>query len=269
MKANKNMPLGVTFLLVVIAMVYFFINEQPAEQPLSSSEVEKYYGLAAGKTGKELKYALNDIIDRHNELTYMEVWDAIKELDENPDNENEVMLLYSDRTIAKSENGKADDEWNREHVWARSHGSFDTEPGPGTDLHHLRPTDVSVNRDRGNLDFDNGGAEHQEARGNFYDKDSWEPRDEVKGDIARMLFYMAVRYEGERGEPDLELNDQVNNGNAPFHGKISVLLQWHKDDPVDEYEKRRNNFIYEDYQHNRNPFIDYPEWAELIWGDMQ
>ncbi|MDA6131057.1 endonuclease, partial [Escherichia coli] len=76
-----------------------------------------------------------------------------------------------------------------------------------------------------------------------------------------MLFYMAVRYEGDSGEVDLELNNQVNNGSAPYHGKMSVLLKWHKEDPVDDNERRRNEIIYSDYQHNRNPFIDHPEWA--------
>lgn len=139
--------------------------------------------------------------------------------------------------------------------------------GAGTDIHHLRPTDMSVNSTRNNLDFDNGGKEHTEALGNYYDSDSWEPRDEVKGDVARMLFYMAVRYEGDvSDEPDLELNNVVNNGSAPYHGKLSVLLQWHQQDPVDASERRRNEIIYSDYQHNRNPFIDHPEWVSAIWN---
>ena len=74
---------------------------------------------------------------------------------------------------------------------------------------------------------------------------------------------MATRYEAG-DKVDLELNDKVNNGTAPYHGKLSVLLQWHKQDPVDEYEKQRNEKIYE-IQGNRNPFIDHPEWVEKIW----
>lgn len=80
-----------------------------------------------------------------------------------------------------------------------------------------------------------------------------------------MLFYMAVRYEGDSGEVNLELNNAVNNGSAPYHGRMSVLLEWHKEDPVDDKERRRNEIIYSDYQHNRNPFIDHPEWASAIW----
>ncbi|MBE2977428.1 endonuclease [Priestia megaterium] len=229
--------------------------------------VEDYYRTAAGKTGNTLKTELHNIIDHHTELSYSAVWEALKRTDEDPANANNVILLYTGRSQAKSTNGGGVDDWNREHVWAKSHGDFGTAMGPGTDLHHLRPTDVSVNSTRGNLDFDNGGTEHSEALGNYFDSDSWEPRDEVKGDVARMLFYMAVRYEGDvSDEPDLELNNTVNNGTAPYHGKLSVLLQWNAQDPVDDRERRRNDIIYSDYQHNRNPFIDHPEWVNEIWN---
>ena len=229
--------------------------------------VEDYYRTAAGKTGNTLKTELHNIIDHHTELSYSSVWEALKKTDEDPANANNVILLYTGRSQAKSTNGGGVDDWNREHVWAKSHGDFGTAMGPGTDLHHLRPTDVSVNGTRGNLDFDNGGTEHSEALGNYFDSDSWEPRDEVKGDVARMLFYMAVRYEGDvSDEPDLELNNTVNNGTAPYHGKLSVLLQWNAEDPVDDRERRRNDIIYSDYQHNRNPFIDHPEWVNEIWN---
>ncbi len=122
---------------------------------------------------------------------------------------------------------------------------------------------MQVNSSRGNLDFDNGGSPVTGCTGCLRDSDSFEPPKRVKGDVARMLFYMATRYEpGDK--VDLELNDKVNNGSAPYHGKLSVLLQWHKDDPVDDYERQRNNRIYE-IQGNRNPFIDHPEWVEMIW----
>ncbi|MCP1449714.1 endonuclease [Priestia megaterium] len=240
----------------------------PAPDPTEPTvPVEDYYRTAAGKTGNTLKTELHNIIDHHTELSYSAVWEALKKTDEDPANVNNVILLYTGRSQAKSTNGGGVDDWNREHVWAKSHGDFGTAMGPGTDLHHLRPTDVSVNSTRGNLDFDNGGTEHSEALGNYFDSDSWEPRDEVKGDVARMLFYMAVRYEGDvSDEPDLELNNTVNNGTAPYHGKLSVLLQWNAQDPVDDRERRRNDIIYSDYQHNRNPFIDHPEWVNEIWN---
>jgi endonuclease I len=227
--------------------------------------IDGYYDAANGKTGEALKTALHNIIDDHIEISYSNVWEALRETDEDPNNPNNVILLYTGRSQGKFTNGSGVNDWNREHVWAKSHGDFGTTMGAGTDLHHLRPTDVTVNSSRSNLDFDNGGSQHSEATGNYYDSDSWEPRDRVKGDVARMLFYMAVRYEGDSGELDLELNNLVNNGSAPYHGKMSVLLQWHKEDPVDNFERRRNEIIYTDFQHNRNPFIDHPEWASAIW----
>ena len=125
---------------------------------------------------------------------------------------------------------------------------------------------MSVNSERGNKDFDLGGEEVGEAPGNFTDDDSYEPRDAVKGDVARMIMYMSVRYEGNDGFADLELNDQVDNGEQPFMGRSSVLLQWHAQDPVDEAEKNRNQVIFDQFQKNRNPFIDHPEWATEIWS---
>lgn len=237
----------------------------PVPEPEPQPSPDTYYEAAYGKTGEELKTALHHIIDDHTELSYSNVWEALRVTDEDPNNPNNVILLYTGRSQGKHTNGGNADDWNREHVWAKSHGDFGTSMGPGTDLHHLRPTDASVNSSRSNLDFDNGGREHSEADGNYYDSDSWEPRDSVKGDVARMLFYMAVRYEGDSGEPDLELNNLVNNGSNPYHGKLSVLLQWHKEDPVDQFERERNERIYINYQKNRNPFIDHPEWASAIW----
>ncbi len=80
-----------------------------------------------------------------------------------------------------------------------------------------------------------------------------------------MIFYMDVRYEGDSGDLDLEINNLVNNGSNPFIGRLTILKQWHEQDPVDDFERRRNNIIYNEYQHNRNPFIDHPEWVESIW----
>jgi endonuclease I len=240
-------------------------DEGEEETPVPPEIKDPYYQEANGKTGMDLKKALHEIIDDHRTLSYGDVWEALRETDEDPGNRDNVLLLYTGRSQSKLLNGGGSDEWNREHVWAKSHGDFGTAQGAGTDLHHLRPTDTTVNSSRSNLDFDNGGSPHREAEGNFYDQDSWEPRDEVKGDVARMLFYMAVRYEGDSGEVDLELNDRVENGPKPLHGKLSVLLEWHEKDPVDEREIRRNEIIFEKYQGNRNPFIDHPEFAEIIW----
>ncbi|AOC55540.1 endonuclease I family protein [Bacillus pumilus] len=242
-------------------------NETSAQQAktAATSQIDSYYQSANGKSGPALKKALHDIIDDHKQLSYSQVWDALKKTDEDPKNPSNVLLLYSGVSRSKQANGGNVGQWNREHVWAKSHGNFGTSQGPGTDLHHLRATDVQTNSTRGNLDFDLGGNEYKGAPGNFYDSDSFEPHSRVKGDVARMLFYMAVRYEGDDRFPDLELNDKVNNGSAPLHGKMSVLLKWHKQDPVDQIERNRNEIIYETYQNNRNPFIDHPDWAGAIW----
>lgn len=231
----------------------------------SVSAVDTYYATAEGKTGAALKTALHDIIKTQSKVTYDGVWNALKVTDQDPANSNNVILVYSGRSQSKSTNGGGVNDWNREHVWAKSHGDFGTATGPGTDLHHLRPEDVTVNSTRGNKDFDLGGGPVSEAPGSLTDSDSFEPRNAVKGDVARMLLYMAVRYDGGDGFADLEMNDKVNNGSAPLFGKISVLKQWNLQDPPDAFEQRRNQVIYDTYQHNRNPFIDHPEWVNSIW----
>ena len=224
-----------------------------------------YYANAVGKTGTALRTSLHSIIRSQTVLTYDQVWNALKDTDQDPNNTNNVIEIYSGRSIAKSDNGGGVDQWNREHVWAKSHGDFGTVNGPGTDVHHLRPEDVTVNSTRGNLDFDNGGSAVSQCGDCFSDSDSFEPRDAVKGDVARMIFYMAVRYEGDDGWPDLEPNNSVGNGTAPYIGRLSVLKAWSAGDPPDAFEKRRNQVIYDTWQHNRNPFVDHPEWVGAIW----
>ncbi|WP_418062718.1 endonuclease [Pimelobacter simplex] len=223
-----------------------------------------YYDAAAGKTGAALATALHGIIDGNRTLTYAEVWDALKVTDQDPANSSNVIEFYSGRSVPKSSNGGSTGNWNREHTWPQSHGGFGTAGGPGTDLHHLRPEDVTVNSTRGNKDFDNGGSAVAQCPDCFTDADSFEPRDSVKGDVARGLMYMAVRYEGGDGFADLELNDTVN-GTTAYLGKISVLLAWSAADPVSAAERARNDLVYTRYQGNRNPFVDHPEYADAIW----
>ncbi|MGQ1908921.1 Ig-like domain-containing protein [Marinifilum sp. RC60d5] len=241
----------------------------------AQTSTEEYYQSATGKTGNELKTALHNIIKGNTVLPYTsseyDVWDALKETDEDPNDETKIILIYTGRSEDKShqDNGSGDnDSWNREHIWAKSHGDFGTDPGAGTDIHHLRACDRSVNSSRSNLFFDNGGEAHSEATECNYDSDSWEPRDAVKGDIARMIFYMAVRYEGEGDEPELEMTDDMSyskdNYTEPFFGKLSTLKEWNLEDPVDDAELTRNEKVYE-IQGNRNPFINHPEWIEEIW----
>ena len=226
---------------------------------------EGYYDGTEGLNGDELKSALNDIIDGHTELSYTGVWNALRDTDEDPNNPDNVILLYTGWSVSDS----GYPIWNREHTWAKSHGDFGNNPPCGTDVHHLRPTDVQVNGDRGNLDFDYSDNPYPTIPGCFYDSDSWEPRDEVKGDVARMIFYMATRYEGENGELDLVVVDEVNTFPNPEHGKLSALLEWNTMDPPSAFEETRNNRIYDNWQGNRNPFVDHPEFADYIWGNGQ
>lgn len=237
----------------------------PTPTPTGGGDTDTYYANALGKSGAALRSSLHSIIKAQTVLTYDQVWTALKDTDQDPDNSSNVIELYSGRSIAKSNNGGGVDQWNREHVWAKSHGDFGTASGPGTDVHHLRPEDVTVNSDRGNLDFDNGGSAVNQCSDCWRDGDSFEPRDAVKGDVARMVLYMAIRYEGDDGWPNLEPNNSVGNGSAPYIGKLSVLRAWSAGDPPDAFEKRRNERIYAQWQHNRNPFIDHPEWVASIW----
>ena len=212
-----------------------------------------YYDGTEGLYGDQLKLKLHTIIDDHDEPSYNALRDYIlPESDEDPQNPDNVILLYTGRSQAKSTFGGGVNEWNREHVWAKSHGDFGNTPPCGTDAHMIRPTDVSVNAARGNKDFDEGGQQHSEATECYYTTYTWEPRDAVKGDVARMILYMDVRYEGTSGELDLTVVDAVNTSPAPEHGRLSTLLEWHEQDPPDAFEMNRNEVVYA-YQGNRNP----------------
>lgn len=222
-----------------------------------------YYAPAVGKSGTALRTSLHDIIDDHTKLSYDAVWTALKDTDQDPANSANVIELYTGRSISKSLNGGSTGNWNREHVWAQSRGGFTTSAGPGTDLHHVRPEDVTVNSIRGNKDFDNGGTAVSGCADCWTDGDSFEPRDAVKGDVARMLFYMAIRYEGDDGFNDLEMSSTVGTSSSRI-GDLETLLAWSAGDPVDAFEMRRNDRIHSQWQGNRNPFVDHPEWAAAI-----
>jgi endonuclease I len=235
--------------------------------PTGGTGTDAYYAAALGKSGESLKTALHTIISRNvTTLSYDAVWNALKVTDQDPANSSNVILLYSGTSRSKTLNGGNAGNWNREHVWAKSHGDFGTSNGPGTDIHHLRPEDVTINSLRDNKDFDNGGSAVSGAAGNYTDADSWEPRTAVKGDVARMILYMAVRYEGGDSYPDLEVDNVTGSGTAPRIGRVSALLAWNAQDPPDAFERNRNQVIYASYQHNRNPFIDHPEWVNSIFG---
>ena len=244
--------------------------------PLIAQAPNGYYDTANGLAGSPLKNALHNIIDDHIEYPYTssgtDVWDILKETDRDPNNANNVILFYTGWSVNAAQEYNSAAGWTREHVWAKSRGNFGTSLGAGTDAHHLRPSDVSVNSARNNRWFDEADFEYIDGDGptGCYTSNTqwiWEPRPEVKGDVARMLFYMAVRYEGGSGEPDLELVDYLppSNTQDPIHAVLSTLLQWHNSDPVDAFEMNRNEVVFT-YQGNRNPFIDNPSWVCDIWG---
>ena len=225
----------------------------------------------SGQNQDIIKEKINNVISTdHKQLTYSEVWTALTKTDEDPLNSNNVILFYRGLSLSKLSNGSGSqssnqDNWNREHVWAKSHGFSSRSTKAYTDIHHLRPTDISVNASRGNLDFDFSDSPLAESPANRVDSDSFEPRNAVKGDVARIIFYMDTRYEGNDSlTPDLEVVNRLTSTGEAKLGKLCTLLNWNENDPVDEFEQQRNNKIYE-FQGNRNPFIDHPEWISLVY----
>jgi len=264
-----------------------------------------YYDGIDGLSGETLKAALNDIITGHTEYPYTststDVWDMLIEADEDPDNPNNVLLFYTGYSLPKtcqdSSNPPAECEveiynelktveWNREHIWSKSRGDFEIKEGTTTvldmgahtDGHHLVAAERVMNSTKNNRHFEDchdGDDINIVDRGyGNYTCNDWEfePRDEVKGDTARMIFYMAERYEGEEGDMvDLEvINDPDSSKELklPEYGDLDDLLRWMIEDPVSEKEIERNQIIFQ-YQGNRNPFIDHPELVELIWGSPE
>jgi endonuclease I len=238
-----------------------------------------YYDAAAGLKGKALKKALYNIIKGQKTYSYTsnettDVWDILKVADRDPDNPDNVILIYTGRSVNAAQEYNSGKGWTREHVWAKSRGDFGTDPPAGTDVNNLRPADVSINSTRSNRWFDTCSVmvyDNGVPTGSYKSNTRWvwQPRKEVEGDVARMIFYMATRYEGEHGEPDLQIIDYLPSDKrtkAPLFAMLHTLLKWNETDTVDAYERRRNNVVYS-YQHNRNPFIDHPEYAQLIWGD--
>lgn len=248
----------------------------PAQFTTLSGGFTGYYENIDGY-GVSLKADLHDLLrtTHRTRYSYDALWTQLRYTDEDPANSNNIIQVYTGWSVPKTSSGGGVTQWNREHTWSKSHGDFGDVAPAGTDLHHLRPCDATVNSAKGNKDFDNGGTLYVDASpypgysgntGNYTTTYTWEPRDEEKGDVARMMMYMAVRYEGTDTSYDLELVDYTNtapNG-QPFYGKLSTLLQWHEQDPPDAWELRRNERIAE-RQGNRNPFVDYPEFAYMLW----
>ncbi len=238
-----------------------------------------YYAPAEGKTGGELRLALHTIIRNHKIIPYssstkVNTSDALKVLDEDPADTNSVWLLYAQRSQSKTSFGLATG-WNREHQWCDSYALDGVLPAY-SDLHNLRAEDANVNSARGNKYYDVTDPTassyrtpaHTEAPLCSTDRDSWEPPNLVKGDIARALFYMAVRYTGDvPNEPKLQLTDKTASisSSTNLMGRFTTLLEWHFADPVSAAERVRNDRVYSLYQANRNPFVDHPEWVAAVF----
>ncbi|MFY0653808.1 MAG: endonuclease [Cyclobacteriaceae bacterium] len=231
---------------------------------------ENYYSRTTDLSGFQLKQSLHYIIRGHRVLQYSEFRDTIlPDLDEDPQNDENLILFYKNNSIPKANfaSNNQSDFWNREHTWPTSHGFANAADTAYTDIHNLRPSDASVNSSKSNKDFNDvehiSDNEEGEAPETYTTEDFWEPGDDIKGDVARTLFYMDVRYESSN--LDLSLVDSESFSGDPEIGVLFTLLRWHQQDPVDDKEIARHEKAYH-YQGNRNPFIDHPEWVESIWG---
>jgi endonuclease I len=237
---------------------------------------DEYYEGTDSLQGELLHAQLYDIIRNHTVVSYNSVWEHLRNIDEDPTNSANVTLFYMQRSHSENDtcgdgNDCTSQSWNREHVWPKSHGDFGTSMTKvaGTDLHALRPVDNTVNSARSDKDFGNAEASHWECTECDSSPDFWEPADITKGDAARAVFYMDVRYNGYGYEPALNL---VNNSTQPsvgngYLGELCVIYSWHLQDPVSNIEIERNNDIYA-IQGNRNPFVDDVNFVENIWGNI-
>ncbi|ULC58884.1 endonuclease [Flaviramulus sp. BrNp1-15] len=240
------------------------------------TQLQAYYtDVDFNKTGLDLfsDLATTTTAKHTNFLSYTPgIWEASKVTDEDPVNSANVLLIYgyndadgnyiTDRSRSKNDNGgTAGTDWNREHSFPKSLGSPNLgESGPGSDAHHLRPSDVTMNSSRGNLKFATGSGNAGNVSGNWYPGDEW------KGDVARMMMYMYLRY----GTQCLPSNVCVGTSNSIDPNMINLLLEWNAADPVSTIEDNRNTYhanTSNTYaQGNRNPFIDNPYLATVIWG---
>ncbi|MFY7670932.1 endonuclease [Tenacibaculum sp. MEBiC06402] len=238
---------------------------------LINAQQSYYNDVDLTKSGLELKQELaTKIINTHgNFLDYTpDVWEACKATDVNPDNSSQVILIYgytssgtTARTRGINDNGGSVGDWNREHVYPRSLGNPNLgSSGPGSDAHHLRPSDVQYNSQRGNKAFADGSGNSGDVTGGWYPGDEW------KGDVARMMMYMYLRY-GDRCLPSVV---GVGSSASTPDDMIDLFLEWNAEDPVSTIEDNRNNYhenVANQYaQGNRNPFIDNPNLATQIWG---
>ena len=232
---------------------------------------EKYYNEVAPEgyykrvnlndDSEVIKETLGQIISaNYVKHSYKDNNTVLKYTDPDPKGSGKAICIYSGRAL---ESGA----WNKEHVWAKSHGFPQESYEPYCDAHHLRPSTTKINSTRSNKDFGEVPNATPDAYGNKTNNVLFEPRDEVKGDIARMMFYMETRY-GSNTKYNLKLvNSQTTSAsdlNGRF-GNLETLIKWHYEDPVSKEEIYRNNVIFDNYQHNRNPYIDHPEYVDYVY----
>ena len=248
---------------------------------LSTGQIPSYYqNINLNLTGDQLKNELSALISttHQNLIEYtssnsIDTWDIVKSSDVFALDTSKVLLVYgyndndatveNDRTRAKSlscHTSSCFGLWNREHVFPKSLASpnlVTNFPGAGTDVHNLRACDYSTNASRSNKKFDAGnGNSSSNNQGNWYPGDEW------KGDVARIIMYMYLRYPNQCEPTNVGIGTQLfsPNGDIP-----DVFLNLNFSDPVSEFEETRNNSI-ANVQGNRNPFIDNPYLATLIWN---
>lgn len=239
-----------------------------------------YYNNAKNKSDRALMAALHSIIDGHTKRSYQQLWSDFKSTDCNG---TTIIDRYADTqyTYGSDQCGNYSGVgycYNREHSIPNSWWGGSDSDTAYTDLHHLFPVDGWVNNERGNHPFGNcanGAAKGTGKLGTCtfsgYNGTVFEVADEYKGDFARVYFYFATRYM-------TRMSDYTSGtGNVVFTAStylgltnwaINQLLEWHRNDPVSTLETTRNDAVY-GIQHNRNPFVDYPELVEYIWGNKK
>lgn len=238
-----------------------------------------YYNSASGLTGNNLKVALYNIIKNHTQISYANLWNTYPKTDKKAN--GKVWDIYSDvpggtspyeYTFITDQCGTYNSEadcYNREHSWPQSW--FNNLSGPVSDMFHIYPTDGFVNGKRGNWPYGTvttatwtslNGGKLGPCSNLGYTNTVFEPIDEYKGDLARGYFYMSTRYYSE--DAGWAISDATNKATI-LPWQANVLLQWHHQDPVSAKEIARNDSIYYKYQHNRNPYIDNPQWVDSIW----
>lgn len=251
-------------------------GEESNHYPMPEKYASYYSTLSSSPTSTQLR----GVVSTHTKISYSAAADAMTQTDRdwnlspNKSDANPYMrLIYASYNFSTSTAADRSDYttiWDKEHIWAKSHGNFDTGDLPGCDLHHLRASDKPNNnnhRNSRNFGTATGGTvgkDYRNGNSGKYTGSStsgiYEPLDQDKGDVARACFYMALVYPS-----NCVLVSSYPNSGGTSLGHLATLLQWHELDPVDEFEMNRNNIIYDSYQNNRNPFIDHPEWADSIY----